>query len=265
MKFTWSSSGSHRGIKSGWTWRLPFSPKLSLLARALQVPGYFLEKEPRAGLDAGCMASPCSKVTPAVFKSIPKSTVDANAASSPTQDCPVPVHQQAAGGHCQPHHSFPHPALALSRCWTGVTSSTYRPLSAPSLHLLLPGVKVDTGPARAELSGGVCFKVCCAQAINPTCPKPVCMNWPQMPQPLMTKGDHNTNNPTTITFPTKQYHNLFQTSSTTLPKLDYTPTSDMVLLACNLPDVNHFRFLTNKLNICPKTNLVETTITRITG
>lgn len=43
------------------------------------------------------------------------------------------------------------------------------------------------------------------------------------------------------------------------------PTSDIVLLAYNLPDVSHFRFLINKLNICPKTNLVETTISRITG
>lgn len=39
----------------------------------------------------------------------------------------------------------------------------------------------------------------------------------------------------------------------------------MVLFAYDLSGVNRFRFLINKLNICPKTNLLETIISRITG
>lgn len=92
--------------------------------------GHFLENEPKAVLDAGGMASPCSKVSPAVFKSIPKSTVDANAASALTQDCPVPGHQHTARAPASHTTAF-HTQLQSS-------ATAQQESQAPPIHLSQP-------------------------------------------------------------------------------------------------------------------------------
>lgn len=43
-------------------------------------------------------------------------------------------------------HALTHSALVLNHWWTGVLSPTYRPLPAPHLNLLLPGVNVEAWP-----------------------------------------------------------------------------------------------------------------------
>lgn len=73
-----------------------------------------------------------------------------------------------------------------------------------------------------------------------------------MPQPLMKKGDCNTNNPTTITFQQNSITIYFRQAEWHYQSYIILLTSDMALLAYHLPDVNHLRFLINKLHIFPK-------------
>lgn len=134
VSLLWSSFDpvqDHRETKSGWTWRLLFSPKFHQLASALQVPGHFLENEPTAGLDAACMASSCPKVSPAVFKSIPVSAVDANAAPTPTQACPVHSTQPVApASHTTASHTQLQPSATAQQQPQAPPITLSQPLAA---------------------------------------------------------------------------------------------------------------------------------------